>query len=344
LTINIKGGKTMNISPTNLRYIYWDLDTNKKQNRDYIMPLPGKSNYLNTAHTLSKLQIKKVTFFVDNICSDEDILFQILDIFSGNSILLFLESGFSTLAENKYNLIKRFDKINIIIDFCENLEILKQQVKIIQYMENNKLDYDVSIMLDEHNYKKLDFILNNINFIKENNILIQMKCYTDYQIQSEDILDFINYLYKIKNAYRNLNIQVTSFEHYISEKLKRRSIIENLYIDSEGYVGVFNYLPTYYENISENDVLTAWIIFATHYFNQDIKFLYSENRLLNKLRSKNDFLDKFDHKRQLKRYIPILSKGYIFQKSNGTYYLVNYIKETNLKINEVGVEVIKRID
>lgn len=145
----------------------------------------------------------------------------------------------------------------------------------------------------------------------------------------------------IKKIFPNINI--TSDMKKIN-KYVNKSIIENAFVNYEGYVGILNCLPTYFENINEISFDVALDRYLKLYFHQDIQFY--KTRLgtvehINNLKAIRNEIFKYGF---YNITVLEIKKNWKLWYGKTNIYLIDSITSNKIKLNRVAAVLIESID
>lgn len=127
-------------------------------------------------------------------------------------------------------------------------------------------------------------------------------------------------------------------------KYVNKSIIENAFVNYEGYVGILNCLPTYFENINEISFDVALDRYLKLYFHQDIQFY--KTRLgtvehINNLKAIRNEIFKYGF---YNITVLEIKKNWKLWYGKTNIYLIDSITSNKIKLNRVAAVLIESID
>lgn len=310
--------------------LYWELNENEDL-RQY---------EIEAAKELSKIDICRVIYDISYIKNDYTSLFEI------NELILRDQSEITYVILNIENINNiygdNWESFNnykfTIYDFsCLETEKLN---KVKQLIINNK-NVEIEIEVCKLNYMKVAEAIEKLYEVGVRIVCIKTLRFGTERILGKELLFLVRTVNRLDDSLNDLCIYVDSPMKYvlnINENTRDAHDIHDVYIDKEGYIGVSNFLPTYYEHI-KNGVLYGWRMYIALYLKQDIEFTFTRQGMIENYNSVQETVeDRFKYG-FYNVVIPHIVKCYQIQEN----YLIDIRNSNKIKINQMAYKILSLI-
>ena len=227
---------------------------------------------------------------------------------------------------------------NIIVVINNDIGVINN----IESLDEKKKDkMSVIIEVNDNNYFQLEEIIYQVFSTGIKNLELSITQTAKNDFSYKNAFTVIKKYVDIKKIFPNINI--TSDMKKIN-KYVNKSIIENAFVNYEGYVGILNCLPTYFENINEISFDVALDRYLKLYFHQDIQFY--KTRLgtvehINNLKAIRNEIFKYGF---YNITVLEIKKNWKLWYGKTNIYLIDSITSNKIKLNRVAAVLIESID
>lgn len=151
--------------------------------------------------------------------------------------------------------------------------------------------FSFHIKLNQDNYYLIDYLIDEFTQNGVTNLRISIQEYGPNKLSCEQIHDLIIILEKAMNRSPSARFEFIRNQNMILNENKRKQT-NSIYLDNNGFVGAYSFLPTYNEHIFYGDIFELWNRYIELYLQNDISY-YIKKSILG---------EDFDNKEELKEF------------------------------------------
>lgn len=314
----------------NIKYFYWELSDNefcwgyeeRVVKKISSMSLETVTLDFTNIQVIKLQHIEKLLRLLFNFAASFEI------IVSGNQL---------NKLKDIHSLLKG-KKVQFIIDASLTMHQLEE-------LRNLKLDHHLFLFLltlDRNNYKSAAQIIQRIEQKGYHRVRVQIREIGKDRVRPQDVFDMVMCLDKLQKSEIGIQVEYYTTLTTIKDRLKNNTV-NSIYLNHQGFIGVFPFFPTYYEHITAGDIVGSWRRYIQLYLQQDINF-YSRKALLNEALEDQQALRNLSLKHGKYDRRPQINRHYHIVKSDEGCNLYHENGQLILQMSEFGNEIISFMD
>lgn len=147
-----------------------------------------------------------------------------------------------------------------------------------------QINVEIEIIAEKRSYHYIENVAKKFYDIGVRIICVKPYMYDDNRMLGADIFSLIKKINRLDKWLDDLCIYITSALGRVTEivyKTEGERDIRDVYIDEKGYVGVYDFFPTYFEHIKRG-LRESWEAYIELYFKQDIEFTLTRHAMVDK--------------------------------------------------------------
>lgn len=273
-----------------------------------------------------------------------------LDIRKTNLSIEQQKQIYKKIKDKKYNIVIILSSFE---DWDEDIFALASNITMVINDDIGALDYiktleaekkakiNIVIEVCNENYQILEELIYQIYSIGVKNVELNMTQRASKMLTYINVFNVIKTYTSIKDIFPNISLSsdLKKIERYIY-----KGIIEDAFINYEGYVGILSCLPTYYENINKISFDVALERYLKLYFYQDIKFYKTRLGTVENINNMSIIRDEIFKYGFYNMTIPAIKKNWNLQYSKTDIYFFDSVTGNKIKLNNVAVSLLTKID
>lgn len=310
--------------------LHWELNGNKEE-REYI---------LNAALEFAKCDITRIIYDITYLEKDYSCLFELIQLIDRKEdeityILLHVDMIINIVNE----VWEKFENFRIIV--CDFNYLNETTINKIEYLIGLGKNVEIEIIVNSYIYKELDENIKKLYEIGVRIICIKTQRFGEKRLCGKEMFSVVKNINSLSYRLEDLCIYVTSPMKYvlhINEHTKDARDIRDIFIDKNGYIGTYNFLPTYFEHI-KNGAIYGWSRYIALYLKQDIEFTLTRQGMIDNYESIQDTIkDRFKYG-FYNVAIPHIVKCFQIKRD----YIIDIRTGEQKKINQMAFEILDLI-
>lgn len=270
-----------------LNTLYWELNENKGL-REYI---------LNAGLEFTKCDIYRIIYDISYLENDYSCLFELTQlIIRKEDEITYILLNIDRVTNVANEVWENFINFRIVVSDFKYLN--GTMINKIKYLIDLGKNVEIEIIVDGYIYKELDENIKKLYEVGIRIICIKTQRFGEKRLCGKEMFAVVKNINSLSYRLEGLCIYATSPMKYvlhINEHTKDARDIRDIFIDKEGYIGTYNFFPTYYEHI-KNGAIYGWSRYIVLYLKQDIEFTFTRQGMIDKYESIQDTIkDRFKY-------------------------------------------------
>ncbi len=319
------------INEYDIKNLYW-----KISDSDELIPAE-----MNAANELLKLELKFINLDISYIQKSATVIRNVLDVFQNDRYSINLVTSIKNSVYLNDILNYNIKRVTVVIDRADSI---KEFMLIAEKLKCHNVILEAMVLVDNNNYLAIEEICSEVKRAGFFSANIHIKRVGNDLLAAEDLLEFIKAFNQMQQ-YLNMEINILSYEDRI-DAICQKGLVDQIYIDEDGYIGACEILPTFTEHISSCDVFDTWSRYIYLYLNQSILFYLNQFGLSLKYKTTQEIAVDCMNQGYLNNCIPSISPRWsLVQKEDMDIHTIeNNFNQESIKMNESGFHILQNVD